>query len=206
MIVRAKQIVTAEKALQFHHSIFATVVGLPFFLWQKSIYCIYLDSGPYIYGALHAQWQAVVRNVYKCHVTRDCKSEANSHCRKILAISPFHFCNCCWVGFFSMTKIKVLYLFGLWAVSSVPFPFWFPFQLHWELVSSGISSQSVQNILIWCVTKNERPILVQSLLRFSEMASELITFNLIDLRCHSSSTRLGTRTGYWRRGTDETPQ
>ena len=32
-------------------------------------------------------------------------------------------------------------------VSSVPFPFRFPFQLHCELVSSGISSQSVQNIL-----------------------------------------------------------
>ena len=41
----------------------------------------------------------------------------------------------------------------LWGVSSVPFPFWFPFQLHCELVSSGISSQSVQNILIWHVTK-----------------------------------------------------
>ena len=40
----------------------------------------------------------------------------------------------------------------LWGVSSVPFPFWFPFQLHCELVSSGISSQSVQNILIWRVT------------------------------------------------------
>ena len=38
------------------------------------------------------------------------------------------------------------------------------------------------------------------------MTSELITFN--HLRCHSSSTALGTRTGYWkptRRGTDETP-
>ena len=44
-----------------------------------------------------------------------------------------------------------------------------------------------------------------SLLRFSEMPSELITFN--HLRCHYSSTALGTRTGYWkptRRGTDET--
>ena len=43
-----------------------------------------------------------------------------------------------------------------------------------------------------------------SLLRFSEMTSELITFN--HLICHSSSTALGTRTGYWkptRRGTDE---
>ena len=37
-------------------------------------------------------------------------------------------------------------------VSSVPFPFWFPFQLHCKLVSLGISSQSVQNILIWGVT------------------------------------------------------
>ena len=60
----------------------------------------------------------VVRNVHKCHVTHDCKSGANSHCRKSLAIPPFHFCNCCWVGFFSMTKIKVLYIFGQWAVSS----------------------------------------------------------------------------------------
>ena len=37
------------------------------------------------------------------------------------------------------------------------------------------------------------------------MTSELITFN--HLRCHSSSTALGTRTGYWeptRRGTDGT--
>ena len=38
------------------------------------------------------------------------------------------------------------------------------------------------------------------------MTSQLIAFN--HLRCHSSSTALGTRTGYWkptRRGTDETP-
>ena len=54
----------------------------------------------------------VVRNVHKCHVTHDCKSGAYSHCRKSLAIPPFHFCNCCWVGFFSMTKINVLYVFG----------------------------------------------------------------------------------------------
>ena len=61
--------------------------------------------------------------------------------------------------------------------------------------------------LIWFVTENERPILVLSLLRCSEMTSELITFN--NLRCHTNSTALGTRTGYWkptRRGTDETPQ
>ena len=38
---------------------------------------------------------------------------------------------------------------GVW---SVPFPFLFPFQLHCELVSSGISSQAVQNILILGVT------------------------------------------------------
>ena len=39
-------------------------------------------------------------------------------------------------------------------VSSVPFPgFYFPFNyVRWELVSSGISSQSVQNILIRHVT------------------------------------------------------
>ena len=34
-----------------------------------------------------------------------------------------------------------------WRVSSVPFLFRFPFQLHCELVSSGVISQSVQNIL-----------------------------------------------------------
>ena len=32
-----------------------------------------------------------------------------------------------------------------WGVSSVPFPFLFPFHLHFNLVSSGIVSQSVQN-------------------------------------------------------------
>ena len=41
---------------------------------------------------------------------------------------------------------------------------------------------------------NERPILVLSLLRFSEMTSELITFN--HLIYHSSSTALGTKTDY----------
>ena len=43
-------------------------------------------------------------------------------------------------------------------------------------------------------------------MRFSELTSELIQFN--HFRCHSSSTALGTRNGYWkptRRGTDETP-
>ena len=92
------------------------------------------------------------------------------------------------------------------SLCTVPFPFRFPFQLHWELVSSGICSQSVQNILIGRVTSNKRPILVLSLLRFSKMTSELITFNY--LRCHSGSTALETRTGYWKstqRGTDETP-
>ena len=74
-------------------------------------------------------------------------------------------------------------------VSSVPVPF----QLHCNLVSSGISSQSVLNILVWCVTQNERPILVLSYFRFSEMTFEMITFN--HLTCHSSSTALGTRTG-----------
>ena len=55
-----------------------------------------------------------------------------------------------------------------------------------------------------CYLKRERPFLLLSLLRFSETTPELITFN--HLRCHSSSTALGTRTGYWkltRRGTDE---
>ena len=79
-------------------------------------------------------------------------------------------------------------------------------RVHCQLVSSGISSQSVRNILIWHVTENERPILVLYLLRFSEMTYELIIFN--HLRCHSSSPALGTRTGYrkptWR-GTGETP-
>ena len=44
-----------------------------------------------------------------------------------------------------------------------------------------------------------------SLLRFSEMTSKLIIFN--HLRCHSSSTALRTRSGYWKptqRCTDET--
>ena len=42
----------------------------------------------------------------------------------------------------------------------------------------------------------EIPILVLSLLRFSKMTSELTTFN--HLSCRSSSTALGTRTGYWK--------
>ena len=68
---------------------------------------------------------------------------------------------------------------------------------------------SVQMSFLWIskvgvLPKNERPILVLSLLRFSEMTSELITFN--HLRCHSSSTPFGT--DYWKptqRGTDKTP-
>ena len=102
---------------------------------------------------------------------------------------------------YKATLWKGEYLKG---VSSIRFPSWFPF--HCELISPGISSQSVQNILTWHVTLNERPILILSLLRFSEITSKLITFN--HLRCHSSSTALGTRTAYWkptRRGTDETP-
>ena len=74
----------------------------------------------------------------------------------------------------------------VWGVSSVPFPFRFPFPLDYELVSSGISLQSVKNILKWRVTQNERYILVLPLLSFREMTSELIAFN------HSR----GTRTGY----------
>ena len=61
MIVRAKQIVTAEKALQFHHSIFATVVGLAFF-YDKNQSTVYIWTvGRFIksiYCALNAQWQA----------------------------------------------------------------------------------------------------------------------------------------------------
>ena len=69
-----------------------------------------------------------------------------------------------------------------WGVSSVPFSFWFPFQLHCELVSSGISSQSVQNnILIERVTSNERPILVLTILRFSKMTSELTSSEYFEL-------------------------
>ena len=112
-----------------------------------------------------------------------------SACKSARSIQPF------WAVFFCTWQQQ--------GVSSVPFPFWFPFQLHFKLVCSGIRSQSVQNILICRVIKNERPILVLFLLRFSEMTSELITFNC--LRYHSSSRALGTRTGYWKltqRGTD----
>ena len=38
-------------------------------------------------------------------------------------------------------------------VSSAPFPFRCPFQLHCKLVSSGISSQSAQNILLYILLK-----------------------------------------------------
>ena len=125
------------------------------------------------------------------------------------ALYRFYIIGYAWFSyyFFHFIKVKICERMTWWGVSSVPFPIWFPFQLHCELVSSGISSQSVQNILIWHATYNEMPILVLSLLRFSEMTSELITFN--HLRCHSSSTALENRTGYWkptRRGTDETPQ
>ena len=53
--------------------------------------------------------------------------------------------------------------------------------------------ESVQNILIWCVTENMSLILLLSCLRYREMTTKLITFN--HLSCHSSSTTLGTRTG-----------
>ena len=49
-------------------------------------------------------------------------------------------------------KTKTFWFVWLRGVSSVPFPFRSPFQLHCKQVSSGISSQSVQNILIWHVT------------------------------------------------------
>jgi hypothetical protein len=43
----------------------------------------------------------------------------------------------------------------LQGVSSVLFPFQFPAQLHCKLVSSGISSQSVQNIDLVCYLKKD---------------------------------------------------
>ena len=120
---------------------------------------------------------------------------------KSLHFSGFHFLTAQCFYQSHCTKVTQRASFVTWhlrfgGVSSVPFPFRFPFQSYCELVSSGISSQSVQNILIWCVTWNKRPNLVLSHLRFSEMTSELITFN--HLRCHSSSTALGTRTDYWK--------
>ena len=62
---------------------------------------------------------------------------------------------------------------------------------YFELVSSDVISLNLKRDrarigLSFQVTRH--------LLRFSEMTSELITFN--HLRCHSSSTALGTRTGY----------
>ena len=57
-----------------------------------------------------------------------------------------------YVSIFKMDIINVHFFFSHWGVSSVPFYFEFPFELHCELVSSGISSQSAQNILKWRVT------------------------------------------------------
>ena len=79
-----------------------------------------------------------------------------------------------------------------------------------------MTSQTIECYQFWCHFAESQKMacylkqetyLVLSVLRFSEMTSELITFN--HLRCHSRSTALGARTGYWkptRRGTDETPQ
>ena len=68
----------------------------------------------------------------------------------------------------------------------------------------------LQKPTLWYIAterlRSTRLTLVLSLLRFSEMTSELIAFN--HLTCCSSSTALGTRTGCWkptRRGTDEMP-
>ena len=102
----------------------------------------------------------------------------------------------------SLMGIPVQTDFWGFQLSSVPVPF-FPFQSHCK----EVSSVNNQFKIFWygVILKNERPILVLSLLRFSKMTSELITFN--HLRCHSSSTALGTRTGYWKptqRDTDET--
>ena len=71
-------------------------------------------------------------------------------------------------------------------VSSVHFSFRFPFQLHYELVSSGPISFEVQQNDTWT-----RP-----------------NLNWHHLKCHSTSTAMGTRTCYWKptwRYTDETP-
>ena len=45
------------------------------------------------------------------------------------------------------------------------------------MISSGIISRSVQDILIWFITENKRHLLVLSLLWYSEMTAKLITFN-----------------------------
>ena len=50
----------------------------------------------------------------------------------------------CFLRVFYCKCFKKITYFEL-GVSSVPFPFWFPFQLHCKLVNSGISSQSVHN-------------------------------------------------------------
>ena len=109
------------------------------------------------------------------------------------------------VGYVNMQSCCIIKARQLLGVSSVPFPFWFPFQLHCKLVSSGISSQSVQNIWFGVLLKT-RDLLWSYLFWGSAKTSEMITFN--HLRCHSNSTALGTRTGYWtptQRGTEETP-
>ena len=54
------------------------------------------------------------------------------------------------------------------------------------MIISGISSESVQSVLIWYFDKNKRHPLGLSLLMSSEITTELITFN--HLSCHSSST------------------
>ena len=54
-----------------------------------------------------------------------------------------------------------------WGVSSVPFPFGFPFQLHYELVSSGISSPN------------------------SSKYSELVSSDVISLNLKRDRTRKG---------------
>ena len=84
-------------------------------------------------------------------------------------------CNSCLaLGFFICTSPSWLSLGGFICTFSL-------------LISFSITLQT-------CKFRNERPILVLSLLRFSEMTSELITFN--HLRCHSSLT--ATRTDYWK--------
>ena len=74
----------------------------------------------------------------------------------------------------------------------------------WDLVTFYHNKKPTPRYIATERLRSIRPTLVLSLLRFSKMTSQLIKFN--PLRCHSSSTALGTRTGEptWR-GTDETP-
>ena len=113
----------------------------------------------------------------------------------------------CWLQIFKSAKGNFLQSFQTAKTMSLCknygefhlylFPFTFPFNYIAKLVSSGISSQSWYGVLL--KTRN----LFWSYLFWG---SAKWTFNY--LRCHSSSTALGTRNDYWkptRKGTNETP-